>query len=207
MSLGGGDSEISLKTVDAKYALKKLQRWKTEGPTERSRQMAQFLLDHGNFDVNWSRKLSEDGALLVDLALEWDDFAMWQEVLKKSTSDKRVPELGSDVLVRACGAFTFDRTKHMFVRSAHFVTQFFSPIDIPYRIEQALRNRPNTKAAVELIRAFRERAPTQDPNVAAWWKQQMTPVLSSITPAPSVGDAPTFVYIAESEGLPFFSQT
>ena len=40
-----------------------------------------------------------------------------------------------------------------------------------------------------------------------WLKGQSTAVLSSIKQAPDVRDVQTFVSVAESEGLPFFSNT
>jgi hypothetical protein len=43
--------------------------------------------------------------------------------------------------------------------------------------------------------------------MVTWWKQQTTAALSSIDLQPTVDDVRTFVGIAESEGLLFFSQT
>ena len=99
------------------YALKKLRRWKGQGPTERNRKMAQFLIKHGSLSSGWSHALSEHSALLIDLALEWGDFAMWEEVLKKSTKEGHAPQLGLNELIRAWDIFMFDRIKNMLVHS------------------------------------------------------------------------------------------
>ena len=115
MFLGGEDSNTPLEIGGTNYALKKLQRWRAEGPTERNKQMARFILNHGR--LGWSRTLAEEASLLIDLALEWGDFSTWKAVLKKSAEGGKVPQLSSDVFVRAWGAFTFDRIKSTFVRS------------------------------------------------------------------------------------------
>jgi hypothetical protein len=61
--------------------------------------------------------------------------------------------------------------------------------------------------AVEFMNAFRARVSPEEPSMVAWWKKQTTTVLSSIKPQPSVADVQTFVDIAISEGLSFFSRT
>ena len=203
MSLAGKDSKTQLNMGGTRYALKKLQRWKPEGQTERNKQMAQILLDGGHFNNHWSRELTEDAAFLVDLALEWGDFAMWQKVLEKSSSSKSAPKLSTEVLVRASSVFTLDRIK---ILSVHPLAHRFT-IDRRCRIEQTIGNKSDTKKAIEFITDFRARAPTQDPNVVAWWKQQTTTVLSSIKSEPSVDDVQMFVDVANSEGIIFFSTT
>lgn len=117
MSLAEKDSETSLKIGGTKYALKKLRRWKDEGPTERKKQMVRFLLDNGNFANSYSRNLTSEASALIDLALGWGDLAIWQEVLKKSASGRSQPQLDSDVLIRAWSVFAFDQTKNL---SVHF---------------------------------------------------------------------------------------
>ncbi|KAF9648913.1 hypothetical protein BDM02DRAFT_3128680 [Thelephora ganbajun] len=187
MSLAGEGSTTPLEMGGAEYAFKKLRRWKAEGPTERNRQMARFLLSHGSLSASWSHALSEEVLLLIDLALEWGDFTMWQEILKESAGDGYTLYLSMDVLIRAWGVFTFDRIKHI--------------------IEKVVSSQPSTGAAIEFISAFRARVPTQDPGVKAWWNQQTTAVLSSIKSPPSVTDVQMFIAIAKSEGLLFFSKT
>ena len=79
---------------------------------------------------------------------------------------------------------------------------------MPCRIETAIRSQPDIRAAVELIRALEAHAPVEDQqNMKAWLKQQTTMVLSSIKVTPNINDVQLFVSVAESEGLPFFSQT
>jgi len=118
MFLAGKDPATSSVTGGADYAFKKLERWKAEGPTERNKKMAQLLISHGSSGAHWS--------LLVDLALEWSDLPMWNEVLKKSAGKWYTPKLGLDELVRAWGAFTFDRVKNMLVH--------FALASMPYRL-------------------------------------------------------------------------
>jgi len=97
------------------YAFQKLKRWRAEGPTERNRRMAQYLISHGYLGSTWSRALSELELLLIDLALEWNDYAMWEGVSKRVTIEGFTTQSGLGVLVRAWGVFTFDRTKRLLV--------------------------------------------------------------------------------------------
>jgi len=117
MQLGGEEPTSLLDLGGAEYALKKLRRWKAEGPTERNRKMAQFLISHGSLSSSWSYTLSECSRLLIDLALEWGDSAMWEQVLEKTTREGHVSRLDLDELIRALNVFTFDRTKNMLVHS------------------------------------------------------------------------------------------
>ena len=108
--------------LDAVYAFRKLQRWMAEGPTERNRKMGQFILSNGRLGPSYGSgkrrgALPENTLLLVDLAMEWNDFAMWMEVLKKSGADKSPQLLGSALLVRAWSAFPFEVTHPMLVSS------------------------------------------------------------------------------------------
>jgi hypothetical protein len=191
------------------YMVEKLQKRRAEGPTERNKQMAQSLLKHGHFALYSSRSLAAEASVLIDLALEWGDLAVFRKVLEKSARGKYKPQLSLDVVRRACGVFAFDLVKHLFVHS----TLAFAPRSIarhpnaPHRIEQVVRDQPSTVAAIEFISAFRAALPTQDPDVVAWSKQQTILVLSSIEVAPSAADARVFADIAESEGVLFFSQT
>jgi hypothetical protein len=117
MSLAEDDSQAPLQIGGTRYALKKLERWKAEGPTERNKQMARFLLDHGSFGTQYSHELTTDESLLVDLALQWGDLPMWKEVLKKSASAGSELRLSPDLLIRAWSVFTFDCIKQL---SVHF---------------------------------------------------------------------------------------
>jgi len=102
----------------SEYAFKKLKRWRGEGPTDRNRKMARFLVDRGDLSASsWSRALSDRASLLIDLALEWNDFAMWEKVLKKTTTESFTTQPGLGLLIQAWGVFTFDSTKHMLVHS------------------------------------------------------------------------------------------
>lgn len=90
--------------LDTVYTFRKLQWWMAEGPMERNRKMAQFILSKGCLGPSYGSGkqcgvLLENMLLLVDLAMEWNDFAMWVEVLKKSGADKNLQLLGSALLV------------------------------------------------------------------------------------------------------------
>jgi hypothetical protein len=117
MSLAKDDSKTQPQMGDTSYALKKLQRWKAEGPTERNKQMARSLLDHAPLADKHSHSLTTEGSLLVDLALEWADLPMWDEVLKKSATTTPKLRLSSDLLIQAWTVFTFDSVKNL---SVHF---------------------------------------------------------------------------------------
>jgi hypothetical protein len=109
------DFKTLLEIGSTEYALRKLKRWRAEGQTERNMQMARYLLDHKASSYSWT--YDQSAPFLIDLALEWGDFPMWQEVFKKSRRDRITPELSSDVLFRAWSVFSFDRTKDMSVLS------------------------------------------------------------------------------------------
>jgi hypothetical protein len=109
------DFETLLEIGGTEYALTKLKRWRAEGQTERNIQMARYLLDHKTSSYSWT--YDQSAPFLIDLALEWGDFPMWQEVFRKSRRDMITPELSADVLFRAWSVFSFDRTKDMSVPS------------------------------------------------------------------------------------------
>ena len=113
-----GDLGTLLEMGGSDYALKKLLRWRAEGPTERNKQMVRYILEHGYFRACWQNTLPQTASSLIDLALEWNDLAMWQEVVRKSIGDGDPSSLNSDVMCRAWSVFSFDRTKDMFV---HFI--------------------------------------------------------------------------------------
>jgi hypothetical protein len=114
MFLAGENSTTPLDMGGADYAFERLKRWQAEGPTERNRKFAQALADCVYLSSKWETGLPRKVSLLIDLALEWDDFTMWEEVLKKSGGGKYKVEFSLDTLIRAWGVFTFDRTKNMF---------------------------------------------------------------------------------------------
>jgi len=118
MFLAKDDWSTMLEMGGSDYAFQKLKRWRAEGPTERKRKVVQFLIGPGYLGTYRPDMSSEEALLLIDLALDWKDFAMWEEVLKKTTIGWFTTQSGLGVLVRAWDVFTFDRTKHM---SVHFV--------------------------------------------------------------------------------------
>lgn len=199
--------------LDVAYAFSKLKRWMAEGPTERNRKMAQFLLDKGRLGPIYSsgkQKLPEQMLLLIDLAVEWNDFAMWAGILKKSGIDKSPQILGSAPLIRGWRAFPFNVTRPTLVPSQLLLlrsiqcTHAFT-LNAPRRFKKLILHQPSTRAAVEFILALR--ASSQDKqDVVAWCAQRMTSALSSIK-KPSVDDVKVFVNIAKTEGLTFFSNT
>jgi len=207
MSLAGDSSTTLLEMGGADYAFKKLKRWRAEGPTERNRKMARFLVNHGNLSGGRSSTLPEHSLLLIDLALEWADFAMWQEVLKKSIREGQAPKLSLDTLIWAWGVFTFDRTKDMLVQSILTPMPRSSCLRLMCRIKKVIHSQSNTRAAVDLINRLQARASGDDPNVKAWLRQQTTAVFSSIKTPPDVNDVPLFVSFAKSGGMLFFSKT
>lgn len=109
MSLVEEKTGIPLSIAGPDYVLKKLGEWQSEGPTERNKAMARFLINHLSFP--------DRSSTLMDLALKWEDLAIWQQVLEKTLSTGHAPRPSLDMLIRACGIFTFDRLKDMFVHS------------------------------------------------------------------------------------------
>ena len=107
--------------MDVAYALRKLKRWMVEGPTERNRKMAQFILTKGHLGPSYGGgrrgAVPEHTLLLIDLAVEWNDLAMWAGVLKKSGGFANPQLLGSAPLLRAWSAFPFNATRPMLVPS------------------------------------------------------------------------------------------
>jgi len=126
MSLAQDDLTTMLGMGGTDYAFKKLKRWRAEGPTERTRKMARYLVDREYLSTSWSHDLTDRGSVLIDLALEWNDFAMWEAVLNKTSSGRLTTQSGLDILARAWGVFTFDRTKHLLVHSVL--------VSVPYSI-------------------------------------------------------------------------
>ena len=122
MSLDEEHSTTILKLGGIEYAFQKLERRKAEGPTERNRDIVRFLVGYGSMPSG--RMLT-----LINLALEWGDFAMWEMI----QNGKYTPQLSSDIVIRAWGAFTFDRTKHVLVCSSlrPFCHSPFSLFNIP----------------------------------------------------------------------------
>ena len=102
--------------LDVTYAFCKLKRWMAEGPTERNKKMAQFILTNGYLGFHRG-EVPEDALLLMDLAVEWNDFAMWEAVLKKSGSEGNPQRLGSAPLIRVWNVFPFNVTRPMLVPS------------------------------------------------------------------------------------------
>ena len=116
--------------LDVAYALRKLKRWMVEGPTERNKKMVQFILSKGNLGPFYSGgrrgAVPENTLLLIDLAVEWNDFTMWAAVLEKSGGSAKPQLLGSTHLIRAWNAFPFNITRPTLVPS-----RFLSPRCIP----------------------------------------------------------------------------
>lgn len=82
--------------------------------------MAQFVLKNGHLGAVYSggrRSVPENTLLLIDLALEWNDFAMWAAVLEKSKGDVSPQLLGSAPLIRAWNAFPFNIIRPVLVPS------------------------------------------------------------------------------------------
>ena len=77
--------------------------------------MARFLIEHGYLGSSLPYGPSKHALLLASLAVEWNDLAMWEEVLKKTTAEGFTTQPGMDLLVQAWSTFTFDRTKHTLV--------------------------------------------------------------------------------------------
>ncbi|KAF9646265.1 hypothetical protein BDM02DRAFT_3271099 [Thelephora ganbajun] len=200
--------------LDAVYASRKLKRWMAEGPTERNKKMAQFILDNGYFGLSYGSDkrggmLHENALLLIDLAVEWNDFAMWVGVLKKSGIDKVPQLLGSVPLIRAWNVFPFNVTRPMLVPSQHLQPRSVSyahASNISCRFEKLIRHQSSTGAKVEFINDLRAPLPHDQQDAARWCAQHMAEALSSIT-KPSVDDVKAFVSIAKTEGLTFFSNT
>ena len=196
-----GYSKVLLVLGGPGYVSEKLKRWKTEGPTESNRKMVRPL-NRGDLP-------QEHRLMFIDLALEWGDFAMWDEALQRATSEERAKWFSPEVVIRAWDAFTFDRTKPMSVHCPCVLalsSYSFPPLPIvSCRFERAIQKEFGTWEAIELIRALRARAPVRDQEtVKVWLEQQTTVVLSPIgNMRPSVGDVGEFVRIAESEGLLF----
>ena len=198
MSLIEEKSAMPLNVVGPRYALKKLKEWRGEGPTERNKGIARFLVNRERFP--------ENASMLMDLALEWEDLEIWQEVVEKGLNEGRAPRPSLDMLIRAWGIFTFDRIKYMLVHST-LAPSLVSLAHVLPRLGIILRGRLSTTVAVGLINDLQTRVAGQDQNAKAWLKQQVTVVLSKIRSRPTVADVEMYVGVAKSAGLPFFSKT
>ena len=111
---GAGDGPEA--PMDVPYAFRKLRRWMPEGPTEKNRKMVEFVLNKGYLGIRLG-VLPETTLLLIDLAVEWNDFAMWEAVLQTSGGGRSPHLLSSASLLRAWNVFPFSATQPMSVLS------------------------------------------------------------------------------------------
>ena len=83
--------------------------------------MAQFVLENGYLGPPYDGKgrgaVPEDALLLINLAVEWNDFAMWTAVLEKSGGSVKPQLLDSTPLILAWNSFPFNVTRPMLVPS------------------------------------------------------------------------------------------
>ena len=118
MYLGGGKDGPGAP-LDVPYAFSQLKRWAAEGPTARNKKMVRFILSRGHLGPGYSDKrrglVPENTLLLIDCAVEWNDFAMWTAILKRSGGYTKPQVMGSTPLIRAWSAFPFNVTRPMLV--------------------------------------------------------------------------------------------
>jgi len=148
---------------------------------------------------------SEDTLLLINLAVEWNDFAMWAGVVKRSRTDKSPQLLGSAPLIRAWNVFPFNLTQLMWVPP-----QLPQPCSIPCAhilnfpcgFKKLILHQPNIRAAVEFIHALWASPLHDQQDVVKSCAQCMVVTLSSIKEL-GVDDVKVFINIAKMEGLAY----
>jgi hypothetical protein len=90
-----------------KYAVQSLIRantWNSQ-PTANDRKWANYV------SVRVSSKDKASARFMADLAVQWNDLAMWEQVVKASGSEKKFGVLGLDKFVLAWKKFSFDIVK------------------------------------------------------------------------------------------------
>jgi hypothetical protein len=51
--------------------------------------------------------------IMADLAVQWNDLAMWTQVVKASGADKNLEMIGTDKLIAAWSKFSFENLRPM----------------------------------------------------------------------------------------------
>jgi hypothetical protein len=97
------------------YAMQTLTRangWTTE-PNAKDRKRAEYILHR--LKVN-DKKTAR---FMADLAVQWNDLAMWNRVVKGSGAEKNVDVLGMEKLVQASKQFSFQAVRMTWVPSSN----------------------------------------------------------------------------------------
>jgi hypothetical protein len=89
------------------YALQKLKSASPRSPTQEDRKMANYVLAR----MNPGDKAS--ALAMTDFAIQWNDLAMWNQIVKASRADKNLDMIGKDKLIAAWDKFSFENVRLM----------------------------------------------------------------------------------------------
>ena len=89
------------------YALQRLKRGGPRNPTEEDRKMAKYVLAR----ITPHNKTST--IPMADFAIQWNDLAMWTQLVKASGADKNLDIIGRDKLIAAWKKFSFETVRSM----------------------------------------------------------------------------------------------
>lgn len=94
--------DILLESGGVSYALRRLKRGGTGQPDEDDQKVAKFIVDR----IKKGDTVSTQA--MTDYAVQWNDLAMWSQVVKSGGTDKAIDILGKERLVAAWMKFSFD---------------------------------------------------------------------------------------------------
>lgn len=97
--------DILLKAGGVTYAIQKLKRSGQKDPTEEDRKIAKYVVDRV------STRDKDTTRTMADFAAQWNDIAMWKQVIKASGADKSFDVLGKDRFIAAWKAFSFENVR------------------------------------------------------------------------------------------------
>jgi hypothetical protein len=102
--------DILLNAGGVSYALQKLKRaGPRDDPTPEDRKMANYVLAR----LTPRDKIS--ALALADFAIQWNDLAMWNQLVKASGADKNLDVIGKDKLFAGWKKFSFENVRPTYV--------------------------------------------------------------------------------------------
>jgi len=87
------------------YALQRLKSAGSRSPTQEDRKVANYVLAR----INPRDKVS--ALAMADLAIQWNDLAMWNQIVKASGAEKSLDMIGKDKLIAAWDKFSFENVR------------------------------------------------------------------------------------------------
>jgi hypothetical protein len=103
----GKELDILLKAGGVSYALPKLKRAGPRDPTDEDRKIANYVL------ARLTPRDKASSLAMADFAIQWNDLAMWNQLVKASGAEKNLDMVGKDNLIKAWKKFSFESVRPM----------------------------------------------------------------------------------------------